>query len=123
MAIEARDHSYFVYQDIDLKKNNIENVRKVSSDDDLTLAAGSNNDVIVNSETHIKGNVLIQGTDSNDNIAPKTLTVSGTSSLKDNVVIGTSETDTSHNLTVSGVKIFWDNTSESLIFMKNTSNS
>jgi len=116
---DARDHSYFVYQDIDLKKNNIENVRKVSSDDDLTLAAGSNNDVIVNSETHIKGNVLIQGTDSNDNIAPKTLTVSGTSSLKDNVVIGTSNTDTTHNLTVAGVRIFWDNNSGSLIFMKN----
>ena len=120
---DARDHSYFVYQDIDLKKNNIENARKVSSDDDLTLAAGSSKKVIVDSKSQFKGDVLIQGTDSNDNAVPKTLTVSGTSSLKDNVVIGTSETDTTHNLTVSGVKIFWDNTSESLIFMKNTSNS
>ena len=113
---EARDHSHFVYQDIDLKKNNIENVRKVSSDDDLTLAAGSNKKIIADSESHFKGDTLIQGTDGSSNPA---LTVSGKSSLQDNVVIGTSETDTTHNLTVSGVKIFWDSNSGSLVFMKN----
>lgn len=113
---DARDHSYFVYQDIDLKKNNIENVREVSSDDDLTLAAGSSKKVIVDSKSQFKGDVLIQGTDGSSNPA---LTVSGKSSLQDNVVIGTSNTDTTHNLTVSGVKIFWDDTSGSLIFMKN----
>ena len=116
---DNRNHDHYVFQDLDLLGNEIKNVRKVSSDDDLTLAAGSNNDVIVNSETHIKGNVLIQGTDANNNPAPKTLTVSGTSLLKDNVVIGTSNTDTTHDLTVAGVRIFWDNNSGSLIFMKN----
>jgi hypothetical protein len=120
---DNRNHDHYVFQDLDLLGNEIKNVRKVSSDDDLTLAAGSNNDVIVNSETHIKGNVLIQGTDANNNPAPKTLTVSGTSLLKDNVVIGTSNTDTTHDLTVAGVRIFWDDTSGSLVFMKNTSNS
>ena len=120
---DNRNHDHYVFQDLDLLGNEIKNVRKVSSDDKLTLAAGSNNDVIVDSGSQFKGNVLIQGTDANNNPASRNLTVSGTSSLKDNVVIGASETDTTHNLTVSGVKIFWDNTSESLIFMKNTSNS
>ena len=116
---DSRNHDHYVFQDLDLLGNKIKNVREVSSDDDLTLAAGSNKKIIADSESHFKGDVLIQGTDGNDDPVPKTLTVSGTSSLKDNVVIGTSESDTSHNLTVAGVRIFWDSTSGSLVFMKN----
>lgn len=98
----------YIYQDIDLKGNEIKNINKLSSQSgaDLNVEAGTNS-VKLNSNTEIF----------------KTLTVSGTSSLKDNVVIGTSEIDTTHNLTVGSVKIAWDSSTNSLVFTKITGNT
>lgn len=111
--IDTRDHSYFVYQDIDLKKNNIKNVRKVSSDDDLTLAAGSGKDIVSKSPTHIEKKVTVDAQSSG-----VSLDVKGTSLLEKDVIIGASATDNTQTLTVAGVRIKWDTTSNSLIFEK-----
>ena len=111
---EARDHSHFVYQDIDLKKNNIDNVRKVSSDDDLTLAAGAGKDIVSKSPTHIEKKVTIDAQSNNE----VSLDVKGTSLLEKDVIIGASATDNTQTLTVAGVRIKWDTTSNSLIFEK-----
>lgn len=108
-----RESDHYVFQDLDLLGNNIKNVRNVSSDDDLTLAAKSGEEIISKSPAHFEKKVVIDA-QSNDN----SLEVGGKSLLKDNVVIGTLETDRTHTLTVAGVKIKWDTTSNSLIFEK-----
>ena len=43
---DNRNHDHYVFQDLDLLGNNIKNVRNVSSDDDLTLAAKSGEEII-----------------------------------------------------------------------------
>jgi len=111
---EARDHSHFVYQDIDLKKNNIENVRKVSSDDDLTLAAGSGKDIVSKSPTYFEKKVTIDAQSNNE----VSLDVKGTSLLEKDVIIGEFAGDNTQTLTVASVKIRWDSDSNSLIFEK-----
>ena len=108
---DSRNHDHYVFQDLDLLGNNIENVRKVSSDDTLTLATKSGKEIISKSPAHFEKKVTIDAQSDNNS-----LEVGGKSLLKDNVVIGTSETDTTHTLTVAGVKIRWE--SDSLIFEK-----
>lgn len=112
MAERKSDH--YVFQDLDLLGNNIKNVRKVSSDDGLTLVAESGKDIVSESPAHFEKKVTIDA-QSNDEVS---LDVKGTSLLEKNVIIGASATDNTQTLTVAGVKIRWDTTSNSLIFEK-----
>ena len=107
-----RNHDHYVFQDLDLMGNNISEVRNISSDDDLTLAASSSKEVIVNSDTQFNEDVNIGTSSSN-----KELTVNGESHFNDDVDISFGKT-----LTISGVKISWDDGTQSLIFENENTN-
>ena len=102
---DNRNHDHYVFQDLDLLGNKIKNVRNVSSDDDLTLAAKSDSDkkVIVESLSSFQKKLTVTAGG---------LEVTGNSTFNDNVTIGNEKT-----LTISGVRIQWNNTTKSLEFI------
>ena len=114
---DARYHEHFVYQDIDLKNNKIDNVSSISAGDGLSITAGTA--VTINTETEFKKPTTFDG-----NIHVVKQPASGgtytypESHFDGNVLIGESTTDRTKTLTVAGVKIHWDDTSKSLIFTK-----
>lgn len=99
---DDRNHDHYVFQDLDLFGNEIKQVKRISSNGDITLeSTSSDKKILIKSDTSLD----------------KSLTVDGKSYLNDNVVIANEKT-----LTISGVRIEWDDTSRSLLFF-NTNNT
>ena len=126
---DSRNHDYYVFQDLDLLGNSIKNIN--------TLQAESEENLIVSSPLEVTESIEVADTSSLKGVT--TIGTETDDSDSENVVVGTEDTDVLRvigksnfensisigspiigddlkSITISGIEIRWDATSNSLVF-------